>query len=761
MNKFLTSIFILFFIGNLKSQTLITGKVSDEQQNPISWVSLTVSDIQGNIMQQIVSDESGFFSLKILKEQTKLYLKLQHLNFDDLKDTVSIYNNDTVSLHYTLIQKQLKLKTVQILQKKPLFRIQNDRYIVEVENQSAFKNLNSLEILSRSPGVFIQKGEDAISFLGKSNIMILIDGKETHMSQQELNNYLKTLSQHLIKNIELIPNPGAQFSASGVDAVININLNKSNFENLYLSAQNTISTGKFTGFNPSLQMNSPIGKSQLYIRVNQQQDKRYLNYKNQMDYEFDENTFNIEQNGIGNKTFKNQHATIGNRSFWNEKKTQLDVSIRYGGNKSTLHNLDKNDLIYTERVLKNRNKNYSIQGDFQHNINEMGSKITGQFFHGYYDKNEIHNMDSDFLIDSTLNSNQVHATLIKTDNSLHLNKVVLNYGLLFNHIQTQNKRLGLIHDEKKQVESVQAAYVSIQGDVKDKINLTTGIRFENSNTKLHLFPSFTISKSWESGASLLTGFTSGIRRPNLKQLHGFFQQIDNFSYTIGNPDLKAERSYNVSLSYNPTSSLFFNTSYTYVKDVIGQEIVWDEQINKQRYWFKNLSTQYSGNFGISYHLNFKNTVFIYLNSMVLRNHFKDKQSHQEFSNNAYTFHTNSTLNVTLPHSYSMDFSGYYYSSQAVGYIKVDPFYSFDTSIRKTFSKNQFSISLSGIDIFNNLKTAYSLQQPTQSVVSLSKMESRRIELSIRYTFGSQSKRLRDVKDGGQEVQKRINEEIKN
>lgn len=758
MYKLLISfIFFLYCTPHLKSQTLINGQISDENNNFIPWVTLLLSDSSGNILQQIHTNESGLFSFHKINE-TKVLVKAVHLNFQILTDTLFLNKKDIITLNYKLIPLENLIDLVEISGKKAPFKLKNDRYVIEVEGQSAFKNLNSLDILSRSPGIFIQKAENSISFLGKKNILILINGKENQMSSQELHNYLKTLPQNSIKNIELIPNPDSRYSTS-VEAVININLIKNSFEDLYLSSQYTTSFGEFIELNPTIQMNLPVGNSQMYIRANHQQDTRFLEYQNSIKYENHENILEISQTGEGTRKYNNQGFTLGNRSQWNKEKTQLDFSMRHFSNNSKLYNEYTNDD--TKRILKKGNKNYGIQGDLQHNFNKEGSNLSIYLYHGGNSQNEFNHLFNTKFIDSTFTFDYNKVFILKIDQIQPSKLGSLSYGLSSHIIHTKNDKLNAFYEGKINKEIVIAGYFSINRDLGKNTNLSLGLRSENSNNKTHYFPNLSISKSWDSGQSLLTSFGSGIRRPNLKQLNGFEQQMDNYSYTIGNPDLQPERSYFLSASYSPKSFLFLNGSIMHIKNIMGQEIVWDKEKNMQKYWYTNLTSHFSSSLGISYNKVLYNKIFFYMNTFVSRNYYENLESSNNYSNTTYTFHSNSTVNINLSNSSSFDFSGYYYSSQLAGYIKIDPFYSFDATLRKAFLQNKLTASLSALDLFNNLKTAYSLTQPFQSVTSISKFESRRIQLTLRFVFGSHSKRLRDLKDNSQDVQKRIQEEIKN
>jgi outer membrane receptor for ferrienterochelin and colicin len=78
-----------------------------------------------------------------------------------------------------------------------------------------------LEVLEKSPGVTVDK-DGNVSLKGKQGVLILLDGKPTYLSGQDLANLLKNMPSSNLEQIEIMTNPPARYDASGNSGIINI-----------------------------------------------------------------------------------------------------------------------------------------------------------------------------------------------------------------------------------------------------------------------------------------------------------------------------------------------------------------------------------------------------------------------------------------------------------------------------------------------------------------------------------------------------------
>ena len=88
-----------------------------------------------------------------------------------------------------------------------------------------------MEVLEKSPGVTVDK-DGNISLKGKQGVMIMMDGRPSYLSGQELANLLKNMPSSAIDQIEIMTNPSAKYDAAGNSGIINIKTKKNKLKGL-------------------------------------------------------------------------------------------------------------------------------------------------------------------------------------------------------------------------------------------------------------------------------------------------------------------------------------------------------------------------------------------------------------------------------------------------------------------------------------------------------------------------------------------------
>ena len=85
-----------------------------------------------------------------------------------------------------------RLAEVTVTAHRPLMIHEVDKTVVDVKNFVSGAALNTIELLERIPGVAVNGAGD-ISLNGRSGALVLIDGRTTYMSAQDLVAFLKSI----------------------------------------------------------------------------------------------------------------------------------------------------------------------------------------------------------------------------------------------------------------------------------------------------------------------------------------------------------------------------------------------------------------------------------------------------------------------------------------------------------------------------------------------------------------------------------------
>lgn len=123
------------------------------------------------------------------------------------------------------IWKDMNLDAVTVVASKPLVKMETDKMTYNVEQDADAKASTVLDMLRKVPMVTVD-GQDNITVNGSSSFKVYVDGKPNPMFSANPSQIFKAMPANMVKNIEVITNPGAKYDAEGTGGVLNIVLNK-------------------------------------------------------------------------------------------------------------------------------------------------------------------------------------------------------------------------------------------------------------------------------------------------------------------------------------------------------------------------------------------------------------------------------------------------------------------------------------------------------------------------------------------------------
>ena len=250
----------------LIGQSIISGKVIDENKNPIPFCNvLLVSPIGNENFNGGTTDENGYFEIET-DYLGSIKLKISNIGFQEYvsEDIAISKNNSVFELGEILLSDEaFALNDVSVSAKKLPFKREIDRTVINLEDEPNTQGSSVLDILERTPGVILDRQNNSLSMLGKDGVNVMINGKMTYMPTSALVQFLNGMSSDNVKSIELIP----KYDAEGNSGYINIELKKRLDEgvNGNLSATNSYSyndnesqrsvSGGFSASNPKQNVN--------------------------------------------------------------------------------------------------------------------------------------------------------------------------------------------------------------------------------------------------------------------------------------------------------------------------------------------------------------------------------------------------------------------------------------------------------------------------------------------------------------------------
>lgn len=218
----------LFFkplINNAQStSTSIIKGVLLGNKKPIeaAHVSLFKANDSSMLKAAITNKLGEFEFLGITKGN--YFIRCQAIGFSNL--TSSSFQITHLQQAFTLPTFTLQLATkdlanVTVTSKKAFIEQKLDKTVVNVDALPTNAGLTVLEVLEKAPGVVVDK-DGNISLKGKQGVLVLVDGRPTYLSGQDLSNMLRNMAGSNLDQLEIMTNPPAKYDASGNSGVINI-----------------------------------------------------------------------------------------------------------------------------------------------------------------------------------------------------------------------------------------------------------------------------------------------------------------------------------------------------------------------------------------------------------------------------------------------------------------------------------------------------------------------------------------------------------
>ncbi|MEM8908160.1 MAG: TonB-dependent receptor [Bacteroidota bacterium] len=797
--------FLLVAFSSLFAQTSIEGKILDADQKPLAFANvLLLHAADSTLIRGSISQEDGQFLLELIPSGDYL-LKVSMIGFSDwLGDPFTLSANENQkTIPPVVLQAGVELEEVQIVARKPLFEQKIDRMVVNVENSVTSAGSSALEILERSPGVIVNRQNNSISLVGKSGVVVMINGKVNYMPTESIVQLLSGMNADNIEKIELITTPPANFDAEGNAGFINIVLKKRT--DIGMNGSFSLSGGYGRGETGSANINLNYRKNKVnifgsYSFSRDAQDQLFEN-----DRRIFSDLLSTETNVASDRdpVQQNHNARLGLDYELNEQ-TVVGFIVSAYDNKWTMDAFNesrflKNEVLDTLIQLDNQERNqwkhFSANLNLQHQL-RAGEKLTFDLDYLHYEDENPNFYDNRYFDGA---NNLIFSEMARSDKFTPIDifvgkadytkdfneKAKLSAGVkgsmssFTNDVsveflrQDQWIKNGALTSVGELDERILAAYTAIDYQLTEKTGIKAGLRYEYTDSKLDtdkdgrvvdrqfgaLFPSIFLSHTLHKDHSLNLSYSRRVSRPTFNDMAPFVIFLDPNTFFAGNAGLQPALSHSIKLDYRFKSSLL-SLQYSHEDSTIVQ---FQERIvtetNQQFYEPGNLKNQK----GFSALL----AVPIYIgnwwqmqNSMILF-----WQQSNSFYNDVpvrferTTFRANATQTFILPEDYSIEISGFYVGPTIYGTAKYQSVYGINMGIQKTFKNNWGTLRFNVNDIFNSIKWQGGTSIPEQNFETngVWDFSQRTFLLTYSKNFGNNKlKRTRQRSTGSEEERNRVN-----
>lgn len=800
MKTLITGILALLSITATTAQetNLIKGLLTDGSSS-IPFANVVVfAQLDSSIVKVDVSDENGVFNVPGMGNGT-YYLEATYVGYDPVIVSNIVLTDDqrVADLgELSFVATGVQLETATVTARRSIVEVKADRTVFNVEGTINAAGSDGLELLRKAPGVLVDNNEN-ITVLGRSGVLVYVDGKRLPLGGDDLTAYLRSLDASQIDKIDIITSPGARYEAEGNAGIIDIRLKKLKDVGSNTMVSLNASRGLETQSNINVNSNYRNGDWNVFGSLNAG-DNTYVNAIE----------FVNRQNGLvlsEDNHFLNAQQQLGFRAgvdYNIDSKSTLGILVNGGDQTGESDNMTSVQIAaqgsaeVVDSVLRATNVSDSRRKRIAYNINYAyrfkERTLNVDLDYGSFDNtNDLFQPNTYFAADGntllTRNEYYIETPVTidiytaKVDYEQTLAGGKLGFGGKFSDVITDNRFLfnnvisedRIFNDTRSNTfdydEKVYAGYANYAGALSDKVKYSAGLRVETTDATGDLrafrpdlmeepvelnyttfFPSagFTYSAKPTSVYSL--NYSRRINRPDYNVLNPFRNQISELTYERGNARLNPEIVNSVEVGYLWKYMYNFKLAYTLTTDQITRLIGPDDIDDRASFisW-DNLSTQRIISFNASAPIQFNAWWNSYFNFSM--SHLDNQADYgdgavvdvQAFTYNIYQQHT-----LSLGRGWTGEVSGWF-SGPGVwgGVFEYDSSYSLNFGIQRKFFSDRLNVKLSAQDVtfqsFWSGKTSFDGQVGT----GRGNWDSRRVGLNMSYTFGKGKTKSRKRKTG--------------
>jgi len=712
-----------------------------------------------------------------IKANTAYLVRVSAVCFLTSEKKVDVQNK-AIAITMVMDAVDHTLHTVTVVGEKTQIRQEGEKTIIDAE-PLANSSTNAYEVLEKTPGAVMD--QDGNVYLNSTTpASIYINGVQMKMSVDDIASLLKSLPAASISKIEIIRTPSARYDASNSGGIINIVLKKGTEIGTSGSINVRDDQGVYNTPSAGLSLNYGFRKWRTYLSYQ---------YTHRNSYE------DIESNRLLNtdtllmqKSFT-RYSPVTNyvgagADILFSRKFDLAYDLRltatHNNSQATSNNMvtgqnTRDTLLASQSPITNTGNSLFINNTLtsKYKMDTLGSEWTCEVDFNYSSNPNtqlytINNLvpPGPPLYGNGNSQGKTRVVIAKSDLSLWLkHQFLLEAGIKLSFADNDYNAMYFKQQgtDPKEIDSFQtntftykenigSAYLQLT-KILSGFTLKSGIRLEHTDMAGHqliptdttfsldrydLFPYFFVKHNlFRILGYPLVGhalFRRSITRPGYDELNPSPKFIDQFTYTVGNPQLKPQFTINYELNATYEDFPVFAIGVNDTRDVFSQ-VTYQNSSGIVFRTFDNL-----GNYKEIYGRLFGglppgHRYFMYAGLQFNYVHYTGSYQNDplDYQRGSWTFYTGHSYRATPTLRFNLN--AWMYVNGLRSFYELKTLGSLNMSVTKTLFSKKLSIILFGNDILKTNISRFHLQQGSVWVNGIRVQDSRRIGITFRYNFG--------------------------
>jgi len=777
---------------------VVSGKLTDASNNqPLSFATVSLINKANNqAVKSLQTDIDGKFNITGI--DNGLYLLranyVGYLTFT--RDTITITAKKQIARLGNIKLSPAKgvLKEVQVTAQRSQIQLGLDKKSFSVDQSLVSQGGSATDLLANVPSVQVD-ADGNISLRGSSNVKVLINGKPSALTGNDLTDILQSIPASSIETIEVITNPSSKYDAEGESGIINIVLKQNAQKGFTGSA--TASAGTHDTYNATFNLAYQNKKINVYTNYSYRRADRIGNGFSNKTTQF-ANGHDTLQNQVSDQKFSFSGHNIRSGIDYNiDPKTTISFSdnvnirsrTRYqDGTTQVLGDNVLTQLIDQNNVSPSTGTNLDFNLDFDHKFSKKDEELTANI--GY---STGHDNDYDYLNTAYTNTSpdtaysflqnnhtlqHEHNLNLQADYTLPLKngKIDMGYRSTFdvndnNYIVDTASSVSpfsydpALSDDFIYNEQIHAIYTDFQHQF-GKFSIQAGLRLEDAlistqlsdtgktqhfkDNYLRLYPSLFLTEKLSDNQTLQLSYSRRVTRPRGQEISPFLNKSDPLNYTVGNPYLAPEDTHSFELSYidywktlTLTSSLYYrltNDNIQQIRSELTSEISLTD--------YENVKSSSNAGYELIAKVSPAPIFDLTGNLNIYYKYIDGDPSLNLTPTSGYAWNGNLTANIKPLKKLSFQLRGDYQGPQVVPQGKMYAVYGADGGVRYDISK-KVNVSVNARDIFNSRKYGSEIEYSNAAFNSDQYSERRFatgiVLATLSYRFGSATEKVKKEK----------------
>lgn len=764
------SLYLCLLMGaalQLHAQTTMTGRVVDEQQQPVPYANVVLLSLPDSVfVQGMVTDNNGRFRFENVKSIKDKIVQISYIGYETVSCRCVGADIGTIALAADAIM----LDEAVVTASRVVHQLKNGNLVTDVANSPLSKEHNTMDILKKIPGMTMNRG--SLEVFGTGAPIIYVNGRKVNSSDE-----LSILDPKNIKDVELITNPGSKYDAEG-KAVLNIRTlvrddGWSAKVDLMAKQGRRFSNNEAANFvfkNKGLTLTGIYSFTDMRVK-SEQLFKNELQDDEEVTWSYDDllnSRSNIKQHNyqlsVDYSLNKNHALGVrydGNANIWKSNSDDKNVAL-------------KNSEYYTEVNSASR---YKTTGHIHHGnafyYGQLSKQLRLEVNMDYVDKKndqnqhveEVSDMDSRIVNINTITDSKLYGS--RLDLIYDFNRGgKLSIGGEFSKVDVDgllDNRDEVVQNSKFNNREKKWAGYAMYDIVLGKVFLNAGVRYENVHSNMNnlLDASENISKTYKdwfpslalttSLGKVRTSLSYAVRttRPAFDILNSKAYYSNRFFQQYGNPQIKPQQTHNIQASFN-YRFLNVRLGYSYIKDFIGSVLSSQDNILISSWKNYNKAQQFSANVSASKTYSFWNVT---LATGIVAPFITLDYKGEDYKNNTPKIYVQLNNYLTLPADFGITLDFMYTNGGSKNIWKFKPTYTLDIGVRKSLWKKRINISLQANDLFQGLIYKYDSRINNVTFYQREDQDRRNISVSVVYRFNNLKSKYRGKGSANDELRR--------